>query len=231
MKKNNDIKNYTELIINTIPFAGFKEDELLTTLNFLNAHIVGCKAKEFLFNMGETISHFGIVLDGQILVGKTDFLGNQMILGENRRGDFFGETYAYLENVPLMVDVFATVDSKILLVDTKKLKSPLGENQPWFSKLLKNLLTASTYKNIMLSNRSFHTRSKSARLRISSYLSSQRLLHKNNSFSIPFNRQEMADYLNLDRSALSKELGRMKHDGLISYKKNKFTLNPSHFDL
>lgn len=230
MKNKNNISDYIDLIINTIPFAHFKEDELISLFNFLNGHIVDYKAKEFIFNMGETISQFGIVLEGQILIEKTDFLGNQMILGENRKGDFFGETYSYLENIPLMVDAFAAVDSKVLFVDTKKLKSSLGEKQPWFSKFLKNLLKASAYKNIMLSNRSFHTRSKSARMRISSYLSSQRLLHKSESFSIPFNRQEMADYLNLDRSALSKELGRMRDDGLITYKKNRFTLNPVHFD-
>ncbi|XVG96128.1 Crp/Fnr family transcriptional regulator [Eubacteriales bacterium KG127] len=209
---------------NTVPFKCFATDEILDAVVFLNGNVREFDTKSYIFRMGEKISSFGIVLEGQVFIENTDFLGNQMILGENQEGDFFAETYASLENIPLLVDVRAGTDCKILFIDMRKIKTGEALYKSWYHTFMRNMLIATSMKNINLSNRSFHTRPKSARGRISSYLSGQRLLNESDNFCIPFNRQEMADYLNLDRSALSKELGRMKKDGLISFKKNHFRL-------
>ena len=130
-------------------------------------------------------------------------------LGE---GKVFAETYA-LTNVPLMVDVTATQDSKVLLLQTDNLGTGSGD----ISQIItKNILAISMKKNLHLSQRIFHTSSKTIRGRLLSYLSSQ-VPHgtPNAEFDIPYDRQQLADYLEVDRSALSAELSKMKADGLI----------------
>lgn len=233
MNGKNTYSNHSlplDFLIKTVPFQGFTLEELDDAARFFNAKLKEYQSKEYIFHMGDIITVFAIVIEGRILIENTDFLGNQMILGENQSGDFFAETYANLQNIPLMVDVKAAINSKVIFFDIKALKLPEAEKKSWFNKFMMNMLKASSMKNIMLSNRSFHTRPKTARMRISSYLSSRQLLTGSDEFSIPFNRQEMADYLNLDRSALSKELSKMQRDGLLMYKKNRFKLNPVHFD-
>ena len=133
----------------------------------------------------------------------------------------FAETYA-LTKVPLMVDVVATQDSKILLLQTDSLNSA----QNAFSKIIiQNLLAISMKKNLHLSHRIFHTSSKTIRGRLLSYLSSQVPRGTPNAeFDCPFDRQQLADYLEVDRSALSAELSKMKTEGLIDYWKNHFRL-------
>ncbi len=223
------MKNF--LLRNTILFSNFSEEEMEDLLSSLHASTKGYKKNEYILHAGEHITYFGIVLSGRIVIENTDFLGHQIILGENRKGAIFGEIYAYLEKIPLMVDVRATEDTEVLFLDLKPVNDQTFEKKSWYIKLLRNLLTVSAKKNIAFSNRSIHTSSKRVRDRIASYLSTQAILHGNNQFSIPFSRQEMADYLNLDRSALSNELGKMEKEKLISFQKNQFTLNEQLFDL
>ena len=103
----------------------------------------------------------------------------------------------------------------------------LGEiyqSHSWQFKIQKNLLLITTNKNIILSNRSFCTAPKTIRERLSIYFSQQVMINKSNESSIPFNRQQLADFLNLDRSALSKELCKMRDEGMIEFHKNYFKL-------
>lgn len=218
-------------LLSTIPFYGFNEEEMQEALHTFRAKKLSYKKNDIILYAGEEIHSFGIVLEGQVMIESIDFLGNLMLLGENRRGDIFAETYAYLGNLPLMVNVRANMDTEVLFLDIGASNRNEGSQKTWFLKFIQNLLTASSQKNVALSQRSFHTRSKSVRSRISSYLSYQSLLHGKMEFLIPLNRQEMADYLNLDRSALSKELGKMKEEGLIKFKKNKFRLDTEHFEV
>lgn len=215
----------------TILFSNFSEAEMEDLLSSLQTSVRQYKKNEYILHAGEPITFFGVVLNGRIVIENTDFLGNQIVLGENQKGAIFAEIYAYLRKVPLMVDVRATENTEVLFLDLAGLDHPDIEKKSWYVKFLRNLLTVSAKKNIAFSNRTFHTSSKRARDRIASYLSSQAILHGSNQFTIPFNRQEMSDYLNLDRTALSNELGKMEKEGLISFKKNSFTLNEQHFDL
>ena len=100
------------------------------------------------------------------------------------------------------------------------------EPEPWSNKLVRNLLMISANKNLMLSRRSFHISPKTARGRIMAYLNSVSLKKRSRTFDIPFDRQQMADYLNLERTALSKELGRMKQEQIIDFQKNHFKILP-----
>ena len=202
-------------------FSNIKESEIQDVLNFLNASEHQYSKGETVFHSGTVINQIGIVLEGRIQIENTDFWGNKTILDSLGEGKVFAETYA-LTNVPLMVDVTATQDSKVLLLQTDNLGTGSGD----ISQIItKNILAISMKKNLHLSQRIFHTSSKTIRGRLLSYLSSQvPRVTPNAEFDIPYDRQQLADYLEVDRSALSAELSKMKADGLIDYWKNHFKL-------
>ncbi len=202
-------------------FSNIKESEIQDVLNFLNASEHQYSKGETVFHSGTVINQIGIVLEGRIQIENTDFWGNKTILDSLGEGKVFAETYA-LTNVPLMVNVTATQNSKVLLLQTDNLGTGSGD----ISQIItKNILAISMKKNLHLSQRIFHTSSKTIRGRLLSYLSSQVLRGTPNAeFDIPYDRQQLADYLEVDRSALSAELSKMKADGLIDYWKNHFKL-------
>ncbi len=202
-------------------FSNIKESEIQDVLNFLNASEHQYSKGETVFHSGTVINQIGIVLEGRIQIENTDFWGNKTILDSLGEGKVFAETYA-LTNVPLMVNVTATQNSKVLLLQTDNLGTGSGD----ISQIItKNILAISMKKNLHLSQRIFHTSSKTIRGRLLSYLSSQVPRGTPNAeFDIPYDRQQLADYLEVDRSALSAELSKIKADGLIDYWKNHFKL-------
>lgn len=179
-----------------------------------------------IFHMGDTVKEVGIVLSGSVNVENVDLWDNKSILSNISQGQVFAETYAFCQE-PLMVDAVAAEACRILFLNLEPLMNTEGLDTSWKSKILRNLLSVSFSKNLILSNRIFCTTAKTIRGRLLVYLSSQSVKAKSPTFQIPFNRQQLADYLNLDRSALSKELGKMQEEGLIKFHKNTFhLLNP-----
>lgn len=188
----------------------------------------GIRAVEYkkgavLFQTGDQTEEFGILLSGKIHIENIDLWGNRMILHNISEGQAFAETYAFCK-VPIMVDVTAVEDSKVLFVDIGILLSCGNQAKLWYNKLLYNLLVLSTEKNLAWSSRVFCIASKSIRTRVMTYLSSEAVRCGSTEFTVPFDRQQMADYLNVERSALSKELGRMQKEGILTFRKNKFHL-------
>ena len=167
----------------------------------------------------------GMVLQGSVTIESNDVWGNRTILSHVGPGQLFAETYALLNREPLLVDVVANENSRILFLNIHDLKKMAAAANPWALKLLTNLLTVTAHKNLVLSDRSFHTAPKTIRGKVLSYLNSVALKKGSRNFDIPFDRQQLADYLNIDRTALSKELGKMKSEGLISFEKNHFEIH------
>ena len=133
------------------------------------------------------------------------------------------QTYVFCHE-PMMVDAVAAEDCAVLFLDFNILMEESMVNRSWQKKLLKNILHVSMQKNLSLSSRIFCTAPKTIRGRLLTYLSAQSMKAGSSTFDIPFNRQQLADYLNLDRSALSKELGKMRDEGLLEFYKNTFKL-------
>ena len=132
-------------------------------------------------------------------------------------------SYGYTKS-PMLVDAVAAENSTVVFFNLNVLLEEIYQSHSWQFKIQKNLLLITTNKNIILSNRSFCTAPKTIRERLSIYFSQQVMINKSNEFSIPFNRQQLADFLNLDRSALSKELCKMRDEGMIEFHKNYFKL-------
>ncbi len=181
------------------------------------------KKGEIIFHAGGIAREMGIVLGGSVHIENVDLWGNRSILQAIPAGQMFAETYVMCRE-PLMVDVVCAEDAQVLLVNIAALLGEENRKKSWYPKLYHNLLMGSFQKNLALSSRIFCTTPKSVRGRVLSYLTYQSLRAGSTNFTIPFDRQQMADYLNLERSALSKELGKMRREGFLDFRKNHFVL-------
>lgn len=175
------------------------------------------------FHAGDRICEVGIVQTGNVHIEMIDLWGNKSILSSIAPGQIFAETYAICRK-PLLVDVTAAAPCEILFLNLEFLARSFSEPGSCRDAIMQNLFAICVRKNLILSNRIFCTTPKTVRGRLLVYLSSESAKAGSTSFTIPFDRQGMADYLNLDRSALSKELGRMKKDGILDFKKYYFIL-------
>lgn len=175
------------------------------------------------FHAGDRICEVGIVQTGNVHIEMIDLWGNKSILSSIAPGQIFAETYAICRK-PLLVDVTAAAPCEIFFLNLEFLARSFSEPGSCRDAIMQNLFAICVRKNLILSNRIFCTTPKTVRGRLLVYLSSESAKAGSTSFTIPFDRQGMADYLNLDRSALSKELGRMKKDGILDFKKNHFIL-------
>lgn len=210
-------------------FDNVTNDEFEEMISCGCVHIVNHEKGSILLHTGDKTNQFGIVLSGEIYIESIDLWGNRMILHRISSGGVFGETYA-LSGVPLMVDVTVTKDSKIAYVNLSKLLMDENQQKLWYSKVVKNLLMLSVNKNLLWSERVFCISAKSIRSRVMNYLSAESVRQSSTQFDIPFDRQQMADYLNVERSALSKELGRMQKEGILTFKKRRFQLHCTDTD-
>ena len=216
--------SFYPLLHQTILFRNIEPEELPAVLQYLQSYRRSYSSGSTILHAGEPVHCICVVLSGSVTIEKLDLWGNRTILGAVGPGDLFAEVYAILQTEPLMVNACANENSEILFLDIRDLLTQKPHTEYWKQSLLHQLLRIVSMKNLKLSLRSFHTAEKSLRARIMSYLDSESLRTHSREFDIPFDRQQMADYLNVDRTALSKELSRMKKDGLLDFRRNHFQL-------
>jgi len=216
--------NYLEVLRQSALFDGIDGSELAPLLSCLSAKADHYEKGQTVFPSGTSISCFGIVLDGQVQVVQDDYYGNRSILANIGVGNLFGESFACAEIKSLPVSVIASTESELLFIDCRRLVSPCAEACFFHSKLIKNMLSIVSRKNISLTQKIEFTSKRTTREKLLAYLSSEAKRAKSRSFRIPFNRQELADYLSVDRSAMSAELSRLRDDGALKYHKNQFEL-------
>lgn len=205
-------------------FSDLQKEEIISVLNFFNYYEQSFKKNDFLFEFEKDISQIGIILSGEINIIKEDFWGNRNILNKFKPGEIFGEVFAISKVSSNNIMVEASQNCDILFLDLKNFSIDNKNNPVEVSKFLSNIFKISLKKNIMFTEKLEYISKKSIRKKLLSYLSAEAQKNKTNTFIIKFNRQELADYLFVERSALSRELSSMQKDGLINYKKNLFTL-------
>ncbi|EFV02516.1 cyclic nucleotide-binding domain protein [Pseudoramibacter alactolyticus ATCC 23263] len=211
-------------------FHGIAPDAIPKVLSNLGYRIKNYDREAVIYMAGDSADAIGLVLSGSVRIENNDFWGNTSVLANIAPGSVFAETYALLSGEPLMVDVIAQKKSTVLFLQTEHLFDFSHDTSIANRRhtIIHNLLMISIQKNLHLSRRIFHTSSKSIRGRLISYLSFVAQKKNTNDFVIPFNRQHLADYLSVDRSALSHELSKMQDEGLLITEKSHFVLN---FDL
>ena len=210
-------------ITRTALFQGCSEEDILNMSKHLDFRTDSYRKGDVIFGAGSIVTDIGLVLLGSVRIEHTDLWGNKSILGITPAGGVFAESYACIPDEPMMVDAVANENCDILFISVPRLFTPCSVCSSQ-NRLIQNLVMITAGKNLQLSRRSLHTSPKTIRGRLFSYFSQQVSAQGSSKIVIPFDRQQLADYLNLDRSALSKELGKMRNDGLIEYNKNTFVI-------
>ncbi len=213
-----------DFLTTTNLFLGTTANEVKQMLPCLGAHVKSYKKDEIIYHSGDTACEVGLVLSGSVNIVVNFYWGSSNIFSHVEKGKIFGEAYAALPEKELFCDVVAAENCEILFLHMQKLMTTCQNGCAFHQRIIHNVVRISARKNLMLSTRMIHIAPKSIREKLLSYFSEQAMEQGSDSFTIPFSRQQLAEYLGVDRSALSAELSKMQKDGLITYKKNAFTL-------
>ena len=207
-------------------FSGISQADLSSLLSCLAAVERRYSKGAVILAEGEPTQWMGLVLEGRAIISCADVWGKSSILGFAEPGAVFGEAYACVPGEALLISVCAAEETRVLFLNVGKLLTVCGNACPFHARLIRNLLSISAGKNLQLSRRIFHTTPKSIRGRLQSYFSECAKKSGSLTFKLPFNRQQLADYLGVDRSAMSSELSKMQRDGLIQVQGGTITMLP-----
>ncbi len=218
------MKKYIDILKRNQLFSGVSEENILAMLGCLSATKREYKKGEYIFRQGEYIENICILLSGSVHIQSDDYWGNRTIVNEVCTGEMFGESYAVHGSCAVLNDAVASSDCTVAFFNVSKLMTVCSNACCFHSAVISNLLVALSHKNRALMQKLTHISQRSTREKLISYLSYQSKLSGSNSFTIPFNRQQLADFLSVDRSAMSNELSKMRNEGLLIFDKNNFTL-------
>ena len=216
-------------ILNTIPlFDSIDSKNIPEVLKKLNAFVKEYQKNEYIMHVGDPAHYIGIILQGTIHIIQDDFYGNRNITASFSEGTLFAEAFACAGAAFLPVDILASSDAKIMFIDSRKIFISCGKSCAYHSLLTSNLLRIVANKNIILSRKIQCISQKTTKDKLLSYLYSQAKLQNSASFDIPFNRQGLADYLGVERSALSTVIHDLVKQGIIETKRSNFTIINFH---
>ncbi|MGN0531517.1 MAG: Crp/Fnr family transcriptional regulator [Eubacterium sp.] len=218
------MKKYIPILKNTKLFAGMDDVEIQSVLSCLNAKIHYYKKSEYVLHQGDNINCVYLILDGALHIQSDDYWGNRTILEHIPVGEVFAEAYATANCQPINNDVVAIEDCVILSLDTNRIPTTCPSVCKHHTKIIQNMIYTVSAKNIQLVQKIRHISKRTTREKLMSYLSLEAKLQNSSDFDIPYNRQQLADYLAIDRSAMSNQLCKMRDDGLIRFYKNHFEL-------
>lgn len=205
-------------------FDGIDSGELGTLLACLQPKIKKYRKDETIYRAGDSISTLSIVLSGFVQIISEDIFGNRSILSGVGRLHLFGESFACAKAMLLPVSVVAAADSEVLMLDYRRVIGKCSSACIFHAKLIENMLEILANKNIYLNKKLNIMSKRSTREKVLAYLGEEAKKQESSVIKIEFNRQELADYLYVDRSALSAELSRMRNEGIIDFDRNRFVL-------
>lgn len=218
------MKKYIPILKRTQLFAGVGEDEIAAMLDCLQAKQSSYKKGEYVFRQGEYVNHITVLVEGSLHIQRDDYWGNRSIINSIGVGEMIGEAYAAPGSGALLNDVVAVEDSTVLFFDVGRILTVCSSACKFHSLVVQNLFYAMSEKNRKLVQKLGHMAKRSTREKLISYLSEEAGRQNSGTFTIPFNRQQLADFLSVDRSAMSNELCKMRDEGLLIFEKNRFTL-------
>ena len=217
-------KKYSHILKKVKLFEGLSEKETETALEYLSEKNIKYKKGDTIINAGEPVKNIGLVLSGSIQILKDDFNGSRSIIAQFYPSEIFAEALVCAQAEKSPVTAAAAADCEIAFIPFHNITDYSPLTKKFQSKIISNMLNILAEKNIFLNNKIEHLSKRSIREKLLSYLKEESRKHNSKEFSIPFNRYELADFLFLDRSAMSRELGKMQNDDLIEFNKNRFKL-------
>ncbi len=218
------MQNFLSVLRASQLFSGVSENELTAMLSCLDTRKEDFPKESFLLRAGDTVESIGLVLAGSVLMIQEDIWGNRNILSRAGPGQTFAAAYACAPGSVLQVDVLAETPVTAMFLHVKRVLNVCPSACEHHSRIIRNLLGELAGKNLRFSEKLTHMGQRTTRSKIMSYLSAEAQRLGKYEFDIPFSRQQLADYLAVERSGLSLELGKMKKDGLLDYHRNHFVL-------
>ena len=218
------MKEYVPVLKRTKLFSGVGDDDISTMLSCLEARLLTYKKGEHVLRQGEHLSDILVLAEGSLHIQRDDYWGNRSILGHIGVGEIFGEAYVAPESGTLLNDVIAVEDSAVFFFDVKRVISTCSSACRFHTMVVQNLFFAISEKNRGLVQKLDYMSRRTTREKLLSYLSEEAKKQNSASITLPFNRQQLADYLSVDRSAMSNELCKMRDEGLLEFEKNRFRL-------
>ncbi len=218
------MEKYIPILKGTPMFAGVSQEEIPLLLSCLGSRACSFKKGEYVLHQGEHLRDILVLAQGKLHIQRDDYWGNRSILGQISPGEIFGEAYVAPESGALLNDVVALEDSTVILFDVRRILTTCSCACRFHTTVVQNMFFAISEKNRRLVQKLGHMSRRSTREKLISYLSEEAKKQNSPSFTIPFNRQQLADFLSVDRSAMSNELCKMRDEGLLEFEKNSFRL-------
>ena len=218
------MKKYISILKRTQMFSGVGENEIESMLSCLGARLYEFSKGEYVIRQGEHLSDIIVLADGNLHIQKDDYWGNRSILGQISVGEMFGEAYVAPDSGTVLNDVVAVEKSMVIFFDVKRILTTCSSACRFHNLVVQNMFFTISEKNRKLVQKLGHMSKRTTREKLISYLSEEAKKQKSSKYTIPFNRQQLADFLSVDRSAMSNELCKMRDEGLIEFEKNQFVL-------
>jgi len=218
------MEKYFDVIASSPLFASINHSELSSMLMCLGSRMVSYSKNDTIFSEGDPAKTMGMVLTGSVIIERTDFYGTRSLIATISPGELFAEMFVCADVEALPVSVVAASDCTIMLMDAKRIMTTCSSACIFHKTLIENLLHAVARKNLALNMKIHCMSQRTTREKLMTYLSETAKRLSSSEFTIPFDRQSLADYLGVERSAMSAELSRMKKDGLIETHGSLFRL-------
>jgi len=216
------MEKYFDLLLSSSLFTGIAREELSSMLGCLGARIAAFSKNDPVFLEGDAAGFLGFVLEGSVQIVQEDFYGNRSILTHAEQGDLFAETFACANMETMPVSAYAVKNSKVVFFSCQKMLTVCSSACSFHNRLVKNLLTVVAQRNLNLSSKITVMSQKTTKEKLMAYLLDQAKKTGSLEFTIPFDRQALADYLGVERSAMSTELTKLRKSGVLDCKGSHF---------
>jgi CRP-like cAMP-binding protein len=218
------MKNYLPILQKSPLFSDMEETDLLNLLDCLGGTVRAYPRGAAILQEGDRPTHLGVVLSGDVLITRTDFYGNRSIVAAVAASQVFGETFACAEVESLPVDVTAASDCAVLMIAVNRVLPPCCNGCGFHNRIIYNLMKQTAAKNLLFHRKLEITSKRTTRDKLMTYLFMTAKEQGSNTVTIPYDRQELADYLEVDRSGLSAEISKLRREGVLTAEKNRFIL-------
>ena len=218
------MKKYYGQLKNNVLFKNMDLNKLEDVLNCLSAKEDSYKKNDFILLQGQQIKSVGIVLSGSINIIKEDLDGNINILAHLGINEIFAEAFAFADLEECPVSVQAAENCDILFIDCKRILKTCDKSCLFHASLIENMISLIAKKNILQNQKIEIISKRTTREKLKTYFNTLALTSHSKKFTIPYNREALANYLCVDRSALSRELCAMRDEGIIRFNKNEFEI-------
>lgn len=219
-----DVSEYLPLLKNISIFGGVGEEDILHMLKCRKTVLQVYEKDSYIFREGQVTGSFGMLLSGTVYAVKEDLWGNRSILAKMGVGQLFGESFAFTGGEELTFSVVTAERTVVLFMNATEMLTVCSKLCQCHNRMIQNMVKVMAEANQMLMRKIEHTSQHSTKDKLLSYLSDESRRQKSRSFEIPFNRQQLADYLNVDRSAMSSALGKLRDEGILEFDRNRFTI-------